>query len=310
MISSDLVATIIAAPGTSVTEPTIFACGEALLKEGARALRTALGYQHQTVDLFFRGIIPEKAFLVLESALTDKPSLPPVSYDCVLQKAAGRQKKLIVADMESTLIEQEMLDELAELLSLGDQVASITRRAMNGELDFEGALKSRVQLFRGQPVSLLEKAASQITYMRGAEVLLAGMKKVGAKAWLVSGGFTYFAEPVAAKLGFDRCFANELILDKGRLTGEVRLPILDKNAKARLLLEAAKTYGLNLEETLSIGDGANDISMLKASEEAGGLGVAYHAKPKVRAVVRNQLNVGSLDSLLAVQGIKPPLHSA
>jgi phosphoserine phosphatase len=211
-------------------------------------------------------------------------------------------KKLLVADMESTIIEQEMLDELASDLGHGRETADITRRAMNGELDFATALYERVALLKGQPVSILERAAKRITFMSGAEKLLSVMKAHGAVCWLVTGGFGYFAEPVAQKLGFDKVFANDLIVHDDVLTGEVVEPILDKNTKKELLERACKELGLSMTDCLAVGDGANDIPMLTACNEGGGLGVAYHAKPKVREVVPHQINHGDLTTLLYAQG--------
>jgi phosphoserine phosphatase len=197
--------------------------------------------------------------------------------------------RLVVADMESTMIEQEMLDELAALLGIHDQVAAITRRAMNGELDFTAALQERVALLRGQPASLLDQAAQRMTLMPGADVLLSTLKGKGAACWLVSGGFTVFAEPVARRLGFDRCFANELVIEQGVITGTVREPILDKDAKLRILQQGCTELGIDRAQTMALGDGANDIPMLQAA----GLGIAYHAKPIVRQAVPHQLNHGN-----------------
>jgi phosphoserine phosphatase len=222
--------------------------------------------------------------------------------DCIVQPAAGRQKKLLIADMESTIIEQEMLDELAETIGLRDKVAAITARAMNGELDFGAALKERVGLLRGLPATVLDDVAQRITLMPGADALLAVMKGKGATAWLVSGGFTCFAKPVAERLGFDRVFANELVIRNGTITGEVAQPILDKNSKKHLLEKASKELGLSLAQSIAVGDGANDIPMLSACSEGGGLGFAFHAKPNVRAVIAHQINHSDLRTILYAQG--------
>jgi phosphoserine phosphatase len=173
---------------------------------------------------------------------------------------------------------------------------------MNGELDFAAALRERVGLLRGLPVCVLEDVARRITMMPGAADLLVTMKKNGASAWLVSGGFTCFAEPVAKRLGFDRVIANELIVRDGMITGEVGEHIVDKDTKKRMLEKACAELGLSLRETATVGDGANDIPMLSACIEGGGLGVAYHAKPNVRAVIRHRVSHADLRALLYAQG--------
>ena len=225
-------------------------------------------------------------------------------FDVFIQPVATRRKKLLVADMESTIIEQEMLDEMAAKIGVGEKVALITRRAMNGELDFDSALTERVALLKGQPESLLRECAAQMTLMQGAPSLLAAMKEAGAKCWLVSGGFTFFIKKIADQLGFDRFFGNELIVENGVLTGEVGRPILGKNAKKEFLAQACATYGCRLDETLTIGDGANDIPMLQTCAAGGGLGVAFRAKPKVREIIANQINYSDLSALVYAQGLE------
>ena len=228
--------------------------------------------------------------------------LGDIPVDVIIQPVGVRRKKLLVADMESTIIQQEMLDELASVIGVGARVADITRRAMNGELDFTAALNERVALLKGYPATLLDDVAKRVTLMPGAQALLTAMKRNGAKAWLVSGGFTYFAEPVAKKLGFDRVYANQLVVENGVITGEVKAPILDKNSKRELLGQACAEYGISMAESLAIGDGANDVPMLAACNDAFGLGVAYHAKPKVREVIPHQINYSDLSTLVYAQG--------
>jgi phosphoserine phosphatase len=252
--------------------------------------------KNKIVDLFFTGTAAKEIQKHLCEKFRDQP------VDIIVQPAANRRKKLLVADLESTIIQQEMLDELAAKIGIGEKVASITRRAMNGELDFAAALRERVHLLKGQPVSLLEEAARGITLMPGAEALLKTMKANGARAYLVTGGFTFFAKPIAERLGFDRVFANELILDGNVIAGTVAEPILDKNSKRDLLLRVCADSNRTLADSLAIGDGANDIPMLTACNAGGGLGVAYHAKPVVRAAVSHLLNHADLGALLAVQG--------
>jgi phosphoserine phosphatase len=237
----------------------------------------------------------------LRAALCETIGEQPI--DVLVQPGATRRKKLLLADMESTIIEQEMLDELAGIIGQRDKVAAITRRAMNGELDFAAALRERVALLKGQPSSILDDVAKRITFMPGAEYLIAAMKAAGASCRLVSGGFTCFAQPIAARLGFDKVFANELVVRGGVITGEVVEPVLDKNAKKALLEQSCAELGFPLGASLAVGDGANDIPMLEACNAGGGLGVAYHAKPKVREAVANQLNHADLKALAWAQGL-------
>ncbi|MGE3623731.1 MAG: phosphoserine phosphatase SerB, partial [Bdellovibrionales bacterium] len=249
-------------------------------------------------DLFGIGLSAEVWRKTINEAITDEP------IDVIVQPAAARRKKLLAADMESTIIEQELLDELAGEIGAREKVAHITARAMNGELDFAAALRARVGLFDGKPLSLLENAARRITLMPGAATLVATMKANGAQAWLITGGFSYFAMPVAARLGFDQSHANELILKDGVITGEAGEPILDRARKKVLLQQACAELKLSLGETLSVGDGANDVPMLTASNSAGGLGVAFHAKPKVREAVAHHITHSDLTGLLFAQGYK------
>lgn len=222
------------------------------------------------------------------------------ALDAVVVAAAGRRKKLLVADMESTMIENEMLDELADFLGLREKIAGITARAMNGEIDFAAALRERVGLLKGLPIARLDEAAKRIRYTPGGATLVATMKKHGAHCALVSGGFTYFTALVRKALGFDLDAANTLTLDGDRLAGTVEPPILGKEAKLATLERLAAQHGLSTEQALSVGDGANDLPMLKAA----GLGVAFHAKPVVGAAVPARVDYGDLRALLYLQGYR------
>ena len=225
-------------------------------------------------------------------------SLPGV--DAVVLPSANRRKRLLVADMESTMIENEMLDELADFLGLREKIAGITARAMNGELDFAAALDERVGLLKGLPVARLDEAATRIRYTPGGATLVATMKKHGATCALVSGGFTYFTGLVKKALGFDFEAANVLKHDGNSLAGAVELPILGKEAKLATLDRLCVERGLQVGETLTVGDGANDLPMLKAA----GLGVAFHAKPVVAAEVSARIDHGDLTALLYLQGYR------
>ena len=230
----------------------------------------------------------------------DDMDLGMTGLDAVIVPADGRRKKLLVADLESTLIENEMLDELADFLGLREKIAGITARAMNGEIDFEAALKARVELLKGLPVVTLDEAARRITYMPGGATLVATMKKHGAYCALVSGGFTYFTRMVREKLGFDFDAANTLEIDGRNLAGTVTQPILGKEAKLATLKGLCNEHGLELGDAVTVGDGANDLPMLKAA----GLGVAFHAKPIVAAQVPARIRHGDLTSLLYLQGYR------
>lgn len=224
--------------------------------------------------------------------------LVPPGMDAVIQPIAGRRKLLLVADMESTAIQNEMLDEMADLIGIGDAVATITRHAMNGELDFAASLRQRVALFKGHPESLLAEAARRIRYNDGAATLVRTMRKYGAKTVLVSGGFYVFSRIVRDALGFDRDIANELVVATGRIAGTLREPVLDAAGKAAALERFAAEFGIELSQTLAVGDGANDLPML----EAAGLGVAYHAKPHVQARIGHRIDRADLTALLYLQG--------
>ncbi|NIZ12843.1 phosphoserine phosphatase SerB [Phaeobacter sp. HF9A] len=225
--------------------------------------------------------------------------LQAIGVDLVLQPADGRRKKMLLADMDSTMIQQECIDELAEEAGVGAHVKDITARAMNGELDFDGALTERVGLLKDLPEGVIAQVLdTRITYMPGGKTLLATMKANGAYAALVSGGFTAFTSRVAAELGFDENRANTLITAEGKLTGTVGQPILGREAKVKALEEITARLGLSEADVIAVGDGANDLGMLKRA----GAGVALHAKPSVAAECEIRINHGDLTALLYVQG--------
>ena len=228
------------------------------------------------------------------------PSLGMTGIDAVFVPGEGRRKKLLVADMESTMIENEMLDELADFLGLRDRIAAITARAMNGEIDFAGALKERVGLLKGLPVAKLDEAARRIRYTPGGATLVATMKQHGAYCALVSGGFTHFTRMVAAALGFDFDSANVLMHDGKALAGTVEPPILGKEAKLATLRHLSASRGFATADAVTVGDGANDVPMLKEA----GLGVAFHAKPAVAAEFAAGLDHCDLTGLLYLQGYR------
>lgn len=221
--------------------------------------------------------------------------------DLVIQNAETRRKKLLIADMDSTMIGQECIDELAAEVGLKDRVADITARAMNGEIDFEPALRERVALLKGLPLSVVNDViAKRITLTPGGPELIATMKAKGYYAALVSGGFTVFTSRIAATLGFDEDRANILLEENGALTGFVEEPILGKQAKVDALNDIAEKLGISTDEALAVGDGANDLGMLQLA----GSGVALHAKPTVSAQARMRIDHGDLTALLYIQGYR------
>lgn len=225
--------------------------------------------------------------------------LQALRIDMAVQPSANRRKRLLIADMDSTMIQQECIDELADEAGVGAHVAAITARAMNGELEFEGALRERVGLLRGLPEDVIARVIrDRITLMPGGAALLATMRASGAHCALVSGGFTAFTGAIAARLGFDEHHANTLLVKDGALTGEVADPILGKEAKLLALKEISERLGLTPDDALAVGDGANDLPMLLAA----GAGVALHAKPRVQAECALRANHGDLTALLYLQG--------
>ncbi|TXC70583.1 phosphoserine phosphatase SerB [Sphingomonas ginsenosidivorax] len=242
-------------------------------------------------DLLF-GMAPDAARSALEGAFA--------RTDVVVQPSFSRTKTLLIADMDSTMITVECIDELADYAGIKPQIAEITERAMRGELDFEAALDARVALLEGLDEREIARClAERVTIMPGAKALVGTMRARGARTVLVSGGFTRFAEPVAAEIGFERAIANVLEIADGALTGTVTKPIVGSHTKLATLQAAIAEHGLAPEATLAVGDGANDLAMI----EAAGLGVAYHAKPIVAAAAAARIDHGDLTALLYAQGI-------
>ncbi len=221
-----------------------------------------------------------------------------LKIDMFVVPSANRRKKLLLADMDATIVTGETLDDLAELAGIGEEISAITARAMRGELDFEEALRARVGKLAGFPESLLHEAYNQMTLSGGARTLVRTMANFGAQCVLVSGGFTFFTSRVAERCGFDAHHGNELGVSFDKLSGEVIPPILDKGAKLSYLYKYCSLLGIDVAEAVTVGDGANDLPMLQAA----GLGVGYHPKPAVRAGVQNSIIHSDLVSLLYMQG--------
>ncbi len=290
------VLTLIAAPAEAAQASlAVDAVVEGLRRLGAAVAPRRWLAPDQACDISFDDLDPDQADAAARAALAQ---LGAPAIDLVAQPAANRRKRLLLADMESTIIANEMLDELGDLLGLGQRIAEITRRAMNDELDFAAALRERVALLQGTPEAALAEVGARIRVTSGAAALVATMRANGAYAVLVSGGFSIFTGRVRAALGFDLDLANELLLENGRLAGAVREPIFGRDGKLASLKRLAAEHGLPLAATLAVGDGANDIDMV----EAAGLGVAFHAKPALAARARCRIDHADLTALLFVQG--------
>ncbi len=281
----DSVLVLIAAPGSHAITPSVI---EAARDLGAGAPHWLAEGDAAEIEAFPR--LPE--FMV---------ELRRHAIDAATVSIHNRRKRLLLADMDSTMIHQECIDELGVVAGAGDQIKAVTARAMRGELDFEQALRERVALLKGLDVSVIAKLLhDRITLMEGGKTLLSTMKAHGAYTALVSGGFTAFTGPVAAQLGFHENRANTLIEWNGKLTGEVGQPILGQQAKLDALREIAASRGLSPSDAIAVGDGANDLAMLSEA----GLGVALHAKPHVQESSLIRINHGDLTALLYLQGYR------
>jgi phosphoserine phosphatase len=293
---------------TLISRPDRFAVPEALALKVARVLRRAAPAAWLAPGIAVDIVFDEPgskggataSLKALRRELSGVIGAAPV--DVVLQPQAGRRKKLLVADMDSTMIGQECIDELADYAGFKDKVAAITERAMAGEIAFAPALRERVALLKGLPISITDSViAERIRPNPGAAMLVETMRANGAYTCVVSGGFTAFMTPLAAAIGFDEYRANVLLTDAaGQLTGEVAEPVLGREAKRDTLLALRQRLQLRPEQTLAIGDGANDIPMV----EAAGLGVAFHAKPALKAVAAACIDHGDLTALLYAQGYR------
>ncbi|MET3968131.1 phosphoserine phosphatase SerB [Bradyrhizobium sp. S3.9.1] len=292
-----LVATLICNPDNPALDSTIV--------DGARAVLP----QAQPAHWLFDGVAVDIPFGAQDNLQGDRHAIEQrlrelrgdLPIDIVVQPVGFRRKKLFLADMDSTMIGQECIDELADLVGMKAHVAAITERAMRGEIEFEPALRERVALLKDLPASVVDEVlAKRITLTPGGRELVATMRAHGAYTCLVSGGFTLFTRAVAAKIGFQENRANELVVRDGKFTGEVKEPILGRAAKLATLVDLMESFDLDDIDSVVVGDGANDLAMIQAA----GLGVAYHAKPAVAAAASARIDHGDLTALLYAQGYR------
>jgi phosphoserine phosphatase len=288
-----LVATLICNPADPALDSTIV--------DGARAVLPTSGaaqwlFAEVAVDIPFES--SEPIGRIADRLRAARGDLP---IDIVVQPQIDRRKKLFLADMDSTMIGQECIDELADFAGLKAHVAAITERAMRGEVEFESALRERVALLKGLPVGVVDEVlAKRITPTPGGRELVATMRAHGAYTCLISGGFTLFTKVVAEKIGFQESRGNELLVKDGKLSGKVAEPILGRAAKLATLNELCEAFDLDDLDTLVVGDGANDLGMIQRA----GLGIAYHAKPAVAAAAHARIDYGDLTALLYAQGYR------
>lgn len=292
-----LVATLICNPDNPALDSTIV--------DGARAVLP----QAQPAHWLFDGVAVDIPFGAQDNLQGDRHAIEQrlrelrgdLPIDIVVQPVGFRRKKLFLADMDSTMIGQECIDELADLVGMKAYVAAITERAMRGEIEFEPALRERVALLKDLPAGVVDEVlAKRITLTPGGRELVATMRANGAYTCLVSGGFTLFTSAIAAKIGFQENRANELVVRDGKFTGEVKEPILGRAAKLATLVDLMESFDLDDIDSVVVGDGANDLAMIQAA----GLGVAYHAKPAVAAAAAARIDHGDLTALLYAQGYR------
>lgn len=288
----DNVLTLVSADNLKLEKTFVDRMAGVLSENGAEVEAVTWLADDKACDVMFQKLSPEVADQLTRPLLSNSP------IDLLTQDLANRRKKLFVADMDSTIVAGETLDDLAELAGIGSKIAEITARAMNGEILFRDALRERMAMLRGLPASYLEKTAETLTLSPGAETLVSTLKANGVYTALVSGGFRYFTNRVADQLGFDFNKGNEIEIINDRFSGEIIDPIVTKAVKQETLEALAKERGIDLLETLTVGDGANDLPMLQAA----GLGVAYRAKPIVIAGASAQITHTDLTTLLYYQG--------
>lgn len=288
------VLTLIAADGGALNAEMMEAVRNALRSLGAETGSPDWLAPEHACDIPFDDIAPDQADAAARHVIGTH------LIDCIAQESDGRRKTLLLADMDSTMVTSETLDDLAAQTGLGDVIAEITARTMNGELDFAASVKERVMMLKDLPESALEQAYQQIQLSPGATTAVRTMKANGTHCLLISGGFTYFTSRIADKIGFHEQMANDFMIEDGKLTGDVSDPVLTKEVKLETLIARSSSMGISISSSVCVGDGANDVPMLKAA----GLGVAYRGKPSVVAEIPARLDHADLTGLLYAQGYR------
>ncbi|MGE6608632.1 phosphoserine phosphatase SerB [Halomonas sp. NPDC076908] len=302
MARGDLILTVLAARLTADIQTQVAALvGHFGLHEKSnQRLADASLQQDEHIDCIEYRLVGEVDFVaVRDAALVLSETL---GVDIVIQKDARDhvQPRLVCFDMDSTLIKAEVIDELARRHGVGEEVAEVTERAMRGELDFKASFRERMSKLAGLDESVLADIANELPLMEGVERLMVNLKRLGYRTVILSGGFTYFARHLQEKLGFDEIHANELVIENGKVTGDVHEPIVDAERKADLLETIALREGFTLEQTIAVGDGANDLKMLAKA----GMGIAFQAKPLVRAQARQAISTQGIDAVLYLMGYR------
>jgi len=288
------VLTLIAADGTALNAEMTETVRDALRTLGAETGSLDWLAADHACDIPFDDIAPDQADAAARGIIGD------AAIDCIAQIAEGRRKALLLADMDSTMVTSETLDDLAAQTGLGEVIAEITARTMNGELDFADSVKERVMMLKGLSETALDAAFERIEISAGATTAVRTMKANGTHCLLISGGFTYFTSRIADKIGFHEQMANNFMIEDRKLTGGVSEPVLTKEVKLETLIARCREMGLTLAQSVCVGDGANDVPMLQAA----GLGVAYRGKPSVKKEIPARLDHADLTGLLFAQGYR------
>ena len=288
----DNVLTLVSKPDLTIGDDLVDKVSHVITARGGKTERKDWLAKGKAIDFVFTGAPAD------EVETSARQQLGSVAIDVLAQPVANRRKKLLVADMDSTIVEGETLDDLAALVGIGEKIAAITARAMNGEMNFEDALHERISMLAGVHVSIMQTTADELRLNPGAETLVRTMSANGAYTALVSGGFRFFTQRVADQIGFDFNRGNQLEIVDEHLTGNVIKPIVTKDVKVETLNQLAQEKSISAADAVTVGDGANDLPMLQAA----GLGVAYHAKPVVVAEAQARVEHGDLTTLLYYQG--------